>query len=642
MAFEVALGTFRFDPADREDDEPGAGTWIVQLITPVRHADAKRLRATYGVRLTDYVPALAYIERIPNEVAEALRHDPLVRAVAPYTSELKIGDAVRRVQDRRRDEPTATDFDAVLFDDADAEAVAAAIEPISAVPVRTFDDRGRAGRAVVRFALTDVDAVADVTAINAVRWVEPVLEGVDDGPGDPATAVSGPQPAIAGLEQAWVHGLHGEGQVIAVIDKGPPDLDHCFFADPADGNVPGPAHRKVVALRNATDTAPQGHATFVAGCAAGDQDDAPGSAAHRGGAWAAKLVCGNRLDLQQTTLLAELTASAGAGASIHSNSWHLQLGGDVPATAAYDSKCADVDAFTWHNEDHLVLGACGNTGETQGPPGTAKNAISVAAATADGVRVGDGCAGPTLDGRRKPDLMLVGCGVASATVNTRCHTGPREPCASSYATPFAAAAAAIVRQYFLKGRHPAGTTDLDRARVPSGALLKAVLLNATVTTTPGPAAPGDDIGWGLVDLRQVLFQGARRGLRVWDVRNADGLATGDVFAHVVPVASSDEPLKVTLVWTDPPGTVGSADPVVNDLDLEVTAPDGTTVYRGNALHEGVSVPGGEPDSRNNVEMVLVAEPTPGEWRVSVVARAVHVGAPGQGFALALTGHVAAG
>ena len=65
----------------------------------------------------------------------------------------------------------------------------------------------------------------------------------------------------------WDRGLHGEGQIIGMLEGGTPDIGHCFFSDPAP-NTPGPGHRKVVSLRNASIGA---HATFVAGCAVGDE-----------------------------------------------------------------------------------------------------------------------------------------------------------------------------------------------------------------------------------------------------------------------------------------------------------------------------------------------------------------------------------
>ena len=99
-----------------------------------------------------------------------------------------------------------------------------------------------------------------------------------------------------------------------------------------------------------------------------------------------------------------------------------------------------------------------------------------------------------------------------------------------------------------------------------------------------------------------------------------------------------EPLKVSLAWTDRPGTIGADNPVVNNLDLEVTSPRGTR-FVGNAYRDGVSVPGdGDADPRNNVEIVLVEDPEPGEWTLNVRANQVNSGElPGQGFALVASG-----
>jgi hypothetical protein len=70
----------------------------------------------------------------------------------------------------------------------------------------------------------------------------------------------------------------------------------------------------------------------------------------------------------------------------------------------------------------------------------------------------------------------------------------------------------------------------------------------------------------------------------------------------VTVNDVTEPFRVVLVWTDYPGAYGSTQNLVNDLDLRVQGPDGTT-YLGNVtqgLNPGRSVTGGNPD-RVNVE-----------------------------------------
>ena len=118
-----------------------------------------------------------------------------------------------------------------------------------------------------------------------------------------------------------------------------------------------------------------------------------------------------------------------------------------------------------------------------------------------------------------------------------------------------------------------------------------------------------------------------------DVRNASGLSQERSHVHRFEVRDKSEPLKITLVWTDPAAQVATGRALVNDLDLVVTSPEGT-IYRGNAnFVEGFSQPQPNPvdPDPNNVEMVIVSEPDPGTWTATVEARAVTVGL--QGYAL---------
>ncbi len=263
----------------------------------------------------------------------------------------------------------------------------------------------------------------------------------------------------------------------------------------------------------------------------------------------------------------------------------------------------------------------------------------MAAAQADPneMSFGDGNPGPTADGRRKPDLVAVGCGIESATVNTACGTGPRSACATSYATPHAAAAAALIRQYFTEGRYPTGKPVAGAAFTPSGALIKAILVNSTLDMSGITGYPNNEEGWGLIRLDTALsFPDSTRALTLWDRRNANGLSTGDTAVHHVDVMTASEPLKVALVWTEPPGNPGAAAVVVNDLNLRLTSPDGSQTFLANNFVGGRSVVGGTPDGLNNVEVVLIPYPTTGTWTITVTATRVNVGNPGQGYAVAAT------
>lgn len=607
--------------------------YLVQFHRPLTTADRGRLQSGFGLRLVDYIPELSYLERLDPRVRARLAADPTVRAVVAYDPALKVVPGIGETPFRTaaRSDDAGLRLSVTLFADADPAPVVALAEQLGAQRVTVNDDRALGGSLVVVAEVPDRGAASAFAQLDEVRTVEEVAEHIEDNVNAAGTIQSG----AANTPSIWNQGIHGEGQIIGIIDSGPLDINHCFFQDPVN-NTPSVSHRKVLQIRNVAGTAAGGHATFTAGNAAGDDFNNPGTAGRRGGAWAARLVVGNNADIPgNASMLAELQAAAAMGASLHTNSWHDNTAGaGNPAT--YNQTSADVDAFCWNNEDHLVFGSAGNNGEEQGPPGTAKNAVCVGAAQADPneMNFGDGNAGPTADGRRKPDLMAVGCGIQSATVSTPCGTGPRSACATSYATPHVAAAAALIRQYFTEGWYPTGAPEPHHAFVPSGALLKAMLITSTIDMTGIAGYPSTQEGWGLIQLANVLFfTGGARNVRVWDKRNADGLSTGDTEVLNVEVASNTQPLKVVLVWTDPPGAVNAATPTVNNLNLEVVSPDGTQTFLGNVFTNGVSSTGGTADTVNNVEVVLVNAPAPGQWTVRVVATAVNVGNPGQGYAI---------
>ena len=522
---------------------------IVQFERSLSADETARFRDAYGLKLGQYVPNLAYLETLSAETVARLRRDPLVRACIPMHPDLKLAPAIES-------QPSPTgEYTATLTDEADPDTVTAVLSALGARDVRVFDDRALGGRLRTRFALDDVGQIPRIADISAVAAVEAVSLPKADNIAAASTIQGGGESA----HPIWDHGLHGESQVIHIFDAvGPFDINHCFFADDPPNN-PGPNHRKVLAVRNASAAAIDAHATFVAGCAAGDREDMPGSARNRGGAWAARLVGGHSGDLVLNSMLAELAAAMGAGAFIHSNSWHDPPPAGVPAgtPTPYNQNASDVDTFTWTNENHLVLGSGGNNGEQIGPPGTAKNAVCVNAAQAapNQMNLGDGNAGPTGDGRQKPDVVAVGCGIRSAVSSAGgggCGTGTRAACASSYATPNAAAAAALVRQYFTEGWYPSGEKEAKNGFVPTGALIKAVLLNSTVDMTGVAGYPSPTEGWGIIRLdRTLYFLGGSRRIRVWDIRHAAGITDLSIEPHDLQVEDDAEQLKVTLVWSDP-------------------------------------------------------------------------------------------
>ena len=208
---------------------------------------------------------------------------------------------------------------------------------------------------------------------------------------------------------------------------------------------------------------------------------------------------------------------------------------------------------------------------------------------------------------------------------------------------------------------------------PSPAMAKAYLLNSAryLPITNGLFGVEDSLpsiaqGMGELDLRR-MFDSVPRVLR--DESSPRAIDTPLITTNPAPqqtyfsksgqsyevsglVASNNLPFRVTLAWTDAPGTSGAGTELVNDLNLEVTI--GGQTYFGNRFngHNSVSTDTGggaaTPDSLNPVESVFLdpaissAVTSGAPWKVVVRAFNIagtgvyHVGTngnPNQDFAL---------
>jgi len=635
---KLRLKTAEFDPLDllpaaprnlSFEREPAAGIFIVQFDRPIAPALLAALRAT-GARPLKYVPDRGYLVRLPHGVAGAVRAMEGVRWLGAVQPAWKISPELgaRPFDDpsRRASGLLYATVDAFPGEDPDAIA-----EEVSAAGVEVIGV-GRAGPTARLRVRGSREALESLAWIGGVHWIEELGEAVSRN--DTTRWVI--QSNVPLSTTVWDHGLHGENQIIGHID-GRIDMSSCYFSDPVD-NTPGPGHRKVVAYRSSAGLGADPHGTHTAGTAAGDQEPLSGTIAGNGMAYAAKLSHTFRNDVTgydntASNLYSTFAAAHADGARVHTNSW-----GD-DGYNAYTTWCVDIDQFSYDYEDSLIVFAATNASSLRTPE-NAKNVLAVGASmngTSSDLHCFGGI-GPTSDGRRKPEIYAPGCSISSAENGSACAT--RSTSGTSMAAPAIAGAGALVRQYFEEGWYPSGTRRAEDAIGPSGALVKATLLNSTVDMVGITGYPSALEGWGRVLIENALyFDGDTRRLAVLaDVRNADGLSSGESAAHVLAVGDSDEMLKITLVFTDPAAALLAAFARVNDLDLEVTTPSGSTFF-GNVIDPGtgLSWSGGSRDLFNNVEMVIVDNPEPGDWTISIAGSEVNEGT--QGYALVAGGQV---
>ncbi len=475
---------------------------------------------------------------------------------------------------------------------------------------------------------------------------------------------------VMNFDSAWTLGFKGLNQVVAMgdtgLDRGDIQNIHSDFLNAISGG-------KNFAPFGRSWEDPMGHGTHVAGSVLGRGTALNG--AFKGGAFEAQLVVHSLWspmlnNLMVPTKLGDMfQAALTSGATVHTNSW-----GQAKNFGGYDSFSRQVDEFTFHNSDLLILFAAGNSGidlnkdgridsDSIGSPGTAKNALTVGASEnfelSGGIqrkvselgpakeswsaeplwssKLSDnpqGLAvfssrGPTDDGRTKPEIVAPGTNILS--------TISRHPKAqllwgkynedyvwsggTSMSTPLVAGAAAVTREILQKN---------FAQEKPSSSLIKAFLMSFATDLYPGQfgevgasrgqeilkTRPDSDQGFGRVNM---LAQVEANSLSTQVYDQKQGLATGDSQEFEVTLAR-DSQLTVTLVWNDAPAAESAGKALVNDLNLEVT---------------GHQVQFISNDSVNNYEF-FEKTARAGLYKVKVVGRQVAFGKEGkQPFSLVI-------
>jgi hypothetical protein len=198
---------------------------------------------------------------------------------------------------------------------------------------------------------------------------------------------------------------------------------------------------------------------------------------------------------------------------------------------------------------------------------------------------------------------------------------------TSMATPCVAGNAALVRQYFEDSRFWESSCNVDygcKAFSPKGATVKAMLISSgeamrkymtyvDYSDTKEPtsalsATPDMYQGFGRISLQNVLpYIGITSALDLY-VDEAEIMSLEKV-TYYLNVTDVSIPVKVTMVWMDPANSVLSAKMLLHDLDIIVTAPDGTKYYGNN-------IPG---DENNNVEQVSILSPRSGIYVIDIQA-----------------------
>lgn len=331
------------------------------------------------------------------------------------------------------------------------------------------------------------------------------------------------------------------------------------------------------------------------------------------------------------------------GSRVAVNAW-----GSNGNYGAYTADSRSLDVFVHDNPNFLPIFSAGDDPAQNASkvlaPSTAKNVLSIGASTTNpaGSVANFSSLGPSLDGRVKPDLVAPGVSLcsgraedASIPTGLSCGTGTHSNgnnlymslSGSSQATAVAGGSISLIREFI---REEVGITT------PTASLLKAASINGAIDL--GTAnIPNAQEGWGQISVANTVIPSYNGTDLDTYHDNSRTLSAGFSTLYQFDINPSSG-LDITLVWSDVAGSANSAQNesrLVNDLDLLLTAPDGT-VYKGNVMVNGFSVPNGVHDSINNVERINLAPSSPllsGKWQVEIS----HTGGLNQAYSLILTG-----
>ena len=663
----------------------GMGYYLVQFQGPIASSDVDALKAT-GADVFDYIPDFAFIVKMDNAARAAVEQQAQIRWVGLYQPAYRLSpELLTRAIAVENTSAPAIDASLTLvvsvFRGETVAPVASAIQSLRGVILDQSQTSWQS-----KFKVTvPASVLAELASIPGVRWIETAPQW---------RLYNEQSDNIMGVREVWdTHGLYGGGQTVAVCDTGL-DQGSSMPASLHNDFENGSGVSRVLTIYDrvgdgASDVN-SGHGTHVSGSVLGNGDlsgATPAShtypeSAYVGMAPEASLIfqavednttgdlSGIPFDLNTLFLQADT-----AGADLHTNSW-----GSNDASA-YTTDSEAVDEYIWDHKDFTIFFSAGNEGTdansngvvdlySMGSPATAKNSVTVGASennrptftyTWAGAWPADfpaspinsdymadditGLAafssrGPVLDYRYKPDVVAPGTFIASTRSSMASETGWGEIDANymymggtSMATPLTAGAAAIVRQYY---------TDV-RSYTPSAALIKATLINGATDIYPGQygtsttqeiptTRPTNVAGWGRVNIQNSIFPTAPRAMTYED--QITGLSTGASDVYTYQITSSAEPFRVTLAWTDYPGSPAANGALVNDLDLTITGPSGTIYYPNNALASG-GTPSATYDRVNNLEGIDIASPTTGVYTVTVSGYSVPQGP--QPYAMVVSG-----
>jgi hypothetical protein len=261
--------------------------------------------------------------------------------------------------------------------------------------------------------------------------------------------------------------------------------------------------------------------------------------------------------------------------------------------------------IVWANGNERGSSNCGTSYNSTAPPACAKNHITVGAFNSnDESMTYFSSWGPTDDGRIKPDISAPGCESGGDGGVTSCSSsgGYTTMCGTSMACPTVTGLSALIVQDW-RNLYP-GEPDLMNAT------LKALL--AHTAEDKFNAGPDCQYGYGSVRVVNAIDH-----IRAGNQAELE-ISHGETIEMLIFVEQPTT-VKATIAWDDVPATPLVIPSLVNDIDIVVIDPNGTTHYPWtiDPSNPGNPAVRTQADHLNNIEQVQIDAGVQGVYRIVI-------------------------
>lgn len=275
----------------------------------------------------------------------------------------------------------------------------------------------------------------------------------------------------------------------------------------------------------------------------------------------------------------------------------------------YTTDTEFIDNQVYTNSDLIHVFSAGNAGNNwrtiTGGYKAGKNVMTCGNLSAYGILENSSSRGPTEDGRIKPDICANGIDQLSTLDPNLNQVGG----GTSAAAP--SIAGITTQLYHAYKVHNNGNN-------PESPLIKGIMLNSAEDL--GVRGPDFEHGWGRVN--------ALRAARMIENNQymSASVDQGATNTHQVYVPAGLGEVKIMVYWLDDAGDPAVTLDLVNDLDMTITDPSGTTYspWVLNPNNPGAIATTGV-ESLNNMEQVVVATPMGGSYTVTINGTSVPQG-----------------